>query len=106
MVQNAEITSRGGMPHHIRILGNDFAKSVKGKLDWETETFSGITPSGESFCIPVDFTKQSQNNCVNVVESTRDKGNESGCSKITMYATEDVALEPNTLIKFRANHFY
>jgi hypothetical protein len=99
MVQNAEITARGGMPDHIRILGNDFAKSVKGKLDWETETFSGITPSGESFCIPVDFTKQSQNSCVNVVESTRDKDGKSVCSKITMYATEDVALEPNTLIK-------
>ena len=99
MVQNAEITARGGMPDHIRILGNDFAKSVKGKLDWETETFSGITPSGEPFCIPVDFTKQNQNNCVNVVESTRDKDGKSVCSKITMYATEDVALEPNTLIK-------
>ena len=101
MVQNAEITARGEMPDHIRILGNDFAKSVKGKLDWETETFSGITPNGESFCIPVDFTKQNQNNCVNVVESTRETDNGSGCSKITMYATEDVALEPNTIIKTR-----
>ena len=100
MLQNAEITAKGGMPDHIRILGNDFAKSVKGKLDWETETFSGITPNGEAFCIPVDFTKQNHNNCVHAVESTLTKGRGDGSAgKITMYATEDMALEPNSLIK-------
>ena len=72
-----DFRSGGGMPDHIRILGNDFAKSVKGKLDWETETFSGITPNGEAFCIPVDFTKQNHNNCVHAVESTLTKGKKS-----------------------------
>jgi transposase InsO family protein len=60
MTHTIQVSGDEGLPEHVKILGNDFMKLCKMKMDWETESLRGTTPMGDSFELKVDMGQTEQ----------------------------------------------